>query len=326
MVVLASLIVGYFILKDDFNEIMKLIANINIGWFFFSILMVLLYWSFQTLSLYAVSIPVKKDLSFKDLFTSIIICNFFSAITPAATGGQPFQIYFLRKKGLRLGTATNVVIEQSTLYQIALVVFGVIAIILNYFFNFFPSDSVLNKLVFIGFGVNLVVIILFAFISFGKKSNKYIIIKFINFLHKIKIVRDKEQLLSKAEGTIDVFYKSAKTLNSNKEALIKGIIYNFIALLFLYIIPLTVAYSFGNYSDINVLTTLVSSAYVMLIGAFIPIPGASGGIEYAFAAFFGFYITGSTLMAMLLIWRFITYYLSILVGGLVLIFNKEGEN
>jgi hypothetical protein len=63
----------------------------------------------------------------------------------------------------------------------------------------------------------------------------------------------------------------------------------------------------------------------MLIGAFVPIPGGSGGIEFAFASFFGFYITGSTLMAMLLIWRFITYYLSILAGGLVLIFNRNGE-
>jgi uncharacterized membrane protein YbhN (UPF0104 family) len=62
----------------------------------------------------------------------------------------------------------------------------------------------------------------------------------------------------------------------------------------------------------------------MLIGAFVPIPGGSGGIEYAFVAFFGFYITGSTLMAMLLIWRFITYYLSLLIGGLVIIFNRDG--
>lgn len=324
ILILVSLIVSYFILKDDFSNITKLISNINIGWLIFSIGLVAIYWMFQTLCLQAVSDSTEEKLPFRTLFRSTIICNFFSAITPSATGGQPFQIYFLKKKGLKLGTATNLVVEQSTLYQIALVLFGLIAIILNYFFDFFPADSLIKNLVILGFLVNLIVILVLGFITFGKKSNKYLILKFIKFLHKIKIIRHLDKTLEKVERTIDTFYVSAQALNSNKGALIKGIIYNFIALSFLYIVPLTVAYSLGNYSDLNILTTLVASAYVMLIGAFVPIPGGSGGIEYAFVIFFGFYIAGPTLMAMLLIWRFVTYYLSILVGGLVLILDRDG--
>jgi uncharacterized protein (TIRG00374 family) len=184
----------------------------------------------------------------------------------------------------------------------------------------------MKKLVLIGFAVNLVVISILCFITFGKKSNKFIILKFIKFLHKIKIVRDEEKMLSKVEHTVDKFYTSAKAMNSNKKALIKGIIYNFIALAILYLVPLPVSYALGDYTSLNVITTLVASAYVMLIGVFVPIPGGSGGIEYAFMIFFGFYITGSALMALLLIWRFVTYYLSILVGGLALIINRDGGN
>jgi len=324
IVVLASLIVSYFILKDDFANIAHLISNINIGWLIFSMGLIMLYWAFQTLCLASVTSATDEKLQFRTLLKSTIICNFFSAITPSATGGQPLQIYYLKKAGLKLGTATNLVVEQATLYQIALVIFGLIAILLNHFFDFFPADSILKNLVLIGLTVNMVVIFVLCYITFGKQSNKYIVLKFVKFLHKIKIIRNEEKVLLKVERTIDNFYISAKALNSNKEALIKGIIYNFIALSFLYIVPLTVAYSLGNYLDLNILTTLVSSAYVMLIGVFVPIPGGSGGIEYAFAAFFGFYITGTTLMAMLLIWRFITYYLSILIGGIVVIFDRDG--
>jgi uncharacterized protein (TIRG00374 family) len=60
----------------------------------------------------------------------------------------------------------------------------------------------------------------------------------------------------------------------------------------------------------------------MLIGVFVPIPGGAGGIEYAFVAFFGFYLTRSPLMALLLMWRFVTYYFAILVGGLLIVFSK----
>lgn len=324
LIVLVTIIVAYFALKDDFSDIMKLVAQMNVWWFAFGILMVFMYWIFQTLCLSAVSASTAEKLPFMTLFKSMVICNFFSAITPSATGGQPFQIYFLNKKGIRLGAATNLVVEQSTLYQIALVLFGLIAIVLNYFFDFFPSDTILKKLVLIGFLVNLAVIMVLCYISFGKKSNKYLILKFVRFLHKIKIIRNLDKTTAKVEQTIDNFYVSAQALNSNKEALLKGIIYNFIALAFLYIVPLIVAYSFGDYHHLSVLTTLVASAYVMLIGAFVPIPGGSGGIEYAYAAFYGFYLTGSLLMASLLIWRFITYYLSILVGGLVIIIDRGG--
>ena len=76
-------------------------------------------------------------------------------------------------------------------------------------------------------------------------------------------------------------------------------------------------------SNVNLLTTIVSSAYVMVIGAFVPIPGASGGIEYGFLQFFGTFIQGPVLSAVLLLWRFITYYLPMLLGGILLSLRKD---
>lgn len=324
IVILASLIVMYFVLKDDFSNIAAVIANANVWWLLLGVGMVFIYWLFQTMCLLTVSSASEEKISFKNLFKSTIVSNLFSAITPSATGGQPFQIYYLNKKGVKLGEATNLVVEQTTLYQIALVLMGLIAIILNFFFDFFPSDTLLKKLVLIGFLVNTAVIVMLCFITFGKKSNKYIAFKIVKFLHKIKIIRNEEKALTKVGKVVDSFYLSATVLNKNKIALVKGVIYNFIGLAFLYAVPLVVAYSLGNYNDLNLLVTIVAAAYVMLIGAFVPIPGGSGGIEYAFAAFFGFYIAGPTLMAMLSLWRFLTYYLSILIGGLVIIGERDG--
>ena len=56
----------------------------------------------------------------------------------------------------------------------------------------------------------------------------------------------------------------------------------------------------------------------MLIGAFVPIPGGTGGLEYSFIQFYGNFITGSALSAMMLIWRFITYYFGMIVGAIAL--------
>lgn len=323
---LVTFIVSYFVLKDNFMGIMKLIKNINLFWFALSILLVLAYWTFQTLCISSLNSANKKKISFKTLYKSEIACHFFSAITPSASGGQPFQIYYLKDEGLDIGTATNLVVEQSTLYQVALVMIGLTAIILNYFFNFFPSDVILKKLVILGFLVNFAVILILGYVTLGKKSNKFIILRFVKFLHRIKIIRHEEKALAKVEKTIDEFYISAKALNSNKKALIKGITYNILGILCLYATPIFIFYSLGDFTSLNLVAVIVCSAYTMLISAFIPIPGASGGVEYAFAAFFGYFVAGPILLAALLIWRFVTYYMAIIFGVLLMMFNKKEEH
>jgi len=61
----------------------------------------------------------------------------------------------------------------------------------------------------------------------------------------------------------------------------------------------------------------------MIIGSFVPIPGGTGGLEYAFVHYFGFFIVSAPLVAAMLVWRFMTYYLMMSVGGVMLLFKKR---
>ena len=85
--VIIALFDSFLILKDNFNNIIDLISKMNIWWFLVAIVFIFIYWLIQTLSL---KVLADKKVSFFSLFKSTIICNFFSAITPFATGGQPF--------------------------------------------------------------------------------------------------------------------------------------------------------------------------------------------------------------------------------------------
>ncbi len=60
----------------------------------------------------------------------------------------------------------------------------------------------------------------------------------------------------------------------------------------------------------------------MLIGSFVPIPGGSGGLEYGFIVFYGNYIGGPKLTAIMLLWRFVTYYFGMIVGAINLNMRK----
>ena len=178
----------------------------------------------------------------------------------------------------------------------------------------------LRRLILLGFAINTAIVVLLAIISFSNKFNKFCVNKGIWVLEKLHIVKNRKKQEEKWEEKCNDFHEGATYLLSNKTLCIKGYIYNLISLTANYITPLFIIFALSqniNITTINPMTTIVSSAYIMIIGSFVPIPGASGGIEYGYMRFFGNFISGTLLTASLLIWRFVTYYLPMVVGGII---------
>ncbi|MDD3048740.1 MAG: lysylphosphatidylglycerol synthase transmembrane domain-containing protein [Bacilli bacterium] len=323
ILILVSFIVLYFVLKDDFNTIIDIISSVNIYWLILAVVLAILSWFFSALSLYALASNYRSELTFKEILTSFLATLFFNGITPFSSGGQPFQIYDLKQKGVNLSAATNIVIQYSTLYQVVLVIFGFVALLLNNIFDYFPSNSLLKKLTVIGFIINVCVILFLLYINIGKKSHNRIMQFFSTILNKLKIIKNKAAFLEKIEKKLDNFHESASYFGKNKKVLFKAIIFNIISFILIFSIPLILAFSFGNYTDLNFIQTLVVSSYILIIGSFVPIPGGTGGLEFAFVQFFVFFIKGPILLAMLLLWRLITYYLGMIIGAFALMLGKE---
>ena len=118
---LLTVIVLFFSLKDDFNNIVSTILSTNIVLLIVAFLFVMLYWFFKSLVLYNFTRKFEKKYSLKSAFRTQSITQFFNAVTPFSSGGQPFQIYTLKKRGLTISNATNITIEEFVVYQIALV-------------------------------------------------------------------------------------------------------------------------------------------------------------------------------------------------------------
>ena len=129
----------------------------------------------------------------------------------------------------------------------------------------------------------------------------------------------KEDLIKSLEH----FYFTGKKRKKSKNSIIFGIILNMIYLTLLYIVPIFIFESLKNV-DITFMQAFTASSFVMILGNIIPIPGATGGIEYSFMQFFGKFVKGALLSSGMLLWRFTTYLLGLIVGSVVLMF-KKGE-
>ncbi len=316
---LITIVVMYFVLRNDFDEIIAALSNMNYLWLFIAILSYFGYIVFKSLVLHMIVTEEGGKYTFIRSLKHNLITQFFNGVTPFSTGGQPMEIYMLKKSGVNYSKGTNMIFQNFIFYQIALVLVGLIAVICNYYFNILQSNDLLNSLILIGFLINTFIAILFLFIMFNKKTTTFLIKKtiyLVNRFLKKNIVEDRWN------NRIEEFHETADVLRKNKTLFIRGILVSIVSLLCLYIIPLFLLFAFGDYNSFNMLDAIVASAYVMIIGAFVPIPGGSGGIEYGFIEFFKYFVTGGVLSALLLVWRFITYYLPMIIGGIVFSFDK----
>lgn len=319
---LVTCLVLYFSLKDNFNTIINEIINVNIFWLVISFLLAISFWFFKAIATTRIANIFKKDYSIKQGMRLVLETNFFHAITPFAVGGQPYEIYSLKKSKLKITEATNVSIVNFIVYQIALVLLGIIAIVYNHHFVLLKENDLLKNLVVVGFLVNFIVIVALFLLTCTKKINKILMKFIIKVLNKIHLVKNKDEKIKQFNEYLNEFHQGAKILLQDKKLFIKLIFVHFIGLISSYLIPLTLAYAMGisSYTGIE---AIVLSSYVMLIGAFVPIPGGTGGLEYGFMTFYGSFIKGSKLNVIMLLWRFITYYFAMILGAILLGIRKK---
>jgi hypothetical protein len=316
LLLILTIIILYFTLKDNYLQIISALLNINIFWLIISYLLVLSYTFLKSLVTNNIINKFKK-FEFKKTFLIQIITFFFNSVTPFSSGGQPFQIYMFNKSGNNLVNSTNTVIEETIIHQISLLFVGIITIILNKIFNICNLTGFLYSFLIIGFLINLIIIILLFILSNTKKIDK-ILIKIISIFNK-----NNDELKDKICTSLDQFNKNSKILLSNKKRFIKLIFINSVALVCLYLVPLTLLFSLGNYDGFDAITSIVIISFTSIISSYVPLPGGTVGQEYVFSLLFSNYVSNPLLSTLMILWRFVTYYLPLIIGAIILNIKQD---
>lgn len=324
IILIVTLFVLFLVLKDDYKNIITIITTMDIKFVLIAVILYIAYLFFRALVNY-LWVNEKEKLSLPQAFQHIIITQFFNGITPFSTGGQPMEIYMLKNHGFRYTKATNVIMQNFIVYQLALVIFGLFAVIYNFITGVLVYKSVLTTLIILGFLINTIVAVVMLFVATSKKFTKSLLNIITRLGNNLHFIKNKEKFLAKWEERLEDFHNCTKEVKKKKGLFVLGIILNLISLTCYYAIPLFLVYSLHDYNSMTFFTSIVASAYVLIIGSFVPIPGATGGIEYGFLEIFSSFLSTTSVRAVMIIWRFITYYLGMILGGILFSFHKEGD-
>ena len=316
-ILLITVVVLYFLLKDDFDGVMRELSNMKVLYILLGLLFFLASVMIKGYVNYKI-INEKDKVSKKEAISQNFIAQFFNGITPFATGGEPMGVYMLMEQGISFPKATNYMVQSFVFYQVALVIMGFFAVTYNWIFNIFPKDQFLKHLVLIGFIINILIVVVLL-LSYYKKVQNFLCNMTIKITKKFKKSANEEEIKQKFED----YHNGFVTLKKRKKLIIAGIGLNIIGLCCLYLVPYWVIKGMGI-EDAHLVNTIVASAYVYLIGGFVPIPGGSGGMEFGFNEFFSNLITPGVIPAVIIVWRALTYYLGIIIGAILFNVRKKG--
>ena len=123
----------YILLKDqNLLEVFDIIKSAKIGFVMLGILCVAIYVICEAINISRTLNALGEKSTFINNIKYALIGFFFSAITPAASGGQPMQIYYMHRNHISVANSTLALLINLTSMQIVTIGLALFSIIVNY--------------------------------------------------------------------------------------------------------------------------------------------------------------------------------------------------
>ena len=310
-VVFALTIYGVFH-GEDLSSMMDAIHRADKRWLIPGIALVAFFiWGESIIIWYMMrssGIQLKKRTCF--LFSSVGF--FFSCITPSASGGQPMQIYYMKKEKISIPVSTVILMIVTITYKLVLVVIGIGIAIFGRGFLHKYLEGIL-PVFYLGLALNIFCVTFMTILVFHPLLAKAIMVKGMKLLERLHLMKKKEERLKKLEDSMDTYGNTAAYLKNNPFVIVKVIGITFIQRMALFAVTWFVYQAFGihgtGFWDILFLQAVISVSVDML-----PLPGGMGISETLFLNIFS-PVFGGLLLPGMVLSRGLGYYGELLISA-----------
>lgn len=302
-------------LKDNYQVVLDAISKMKP----LSLIIILCWGILYTVVWGLVYLVMGKKYNRNYTFTNGIVCafvgTFMSGITPSSTGGQFAQAYILKKQGIKVSDGASLLWADFIIYQTTMMIYVTILFLLK--FAYYSKQSSWFNMILLGYVVNAIVVVALYTMALFPKFMLKLTAWAGGVMKKIKFIKNPEQKVEAWNLQVQSFTKEIKVLAQDKKNIVVCSLINIVRLTLLYSLPFVVARALGiNLEPEKMLDVIALSSFVLMANSFIPVPGASGGTEVVFSLMFQS-MMGTLTGAVMVLWRFSTYHVIILIGGII---------
>ena len=251
---------------------------------------------------------------FKACLKYAIIGFFFSSITPAATGGQPMQIYSMKKDKIKISHGISALFTPYIFYMITAVLLSIIGFFVNY--SYISEIKFFKYLIYIGVLANSIITFIVIMAMFAKNVSKKGLKFIISIIEKISPKKAKE-LNKKMSQQLDEYHKSARFIISHKWESFKTFIIAFFQVVSIHSVPFFIIWALG-FHEYSYIKMVLLQAVVFISVSAIPLPGTIGVSETGFAIMYKALVPIKIVEAAMVLSRATSFYLFVIITGIVL--------
>ncbi len=316
-IVLITLLTGTFWVifsKLDMNHFVSTLKNSDPRYLLAGIVCMLVYWGIEAGILDILLKRVYPQTRYWTAFKITLVGQYYSFLTPFASGGQPAQLYEMKKDNIPLTGGTAVLVSKFILFQVTVTIYA-LALTL-YKLPMIMSDlKAASTFVFVGLLINTFGLGMIVMIAFNSSKMKTVISKFILWLHRIKVVKKPEKHIQKLVEFVDEYDVCLKAYKDDWKLTLGMFVASIVQVTAFFSITFFVYKALGlSGASIYHIITLQALLYMAI--AFIPSPGTVGAAEAGFALLLGSVFSSNIIAVALLLWRGISYYFGLVVCGL----------
>lgn len=308
---LIVLLVGFN--GQEMSGAVDALRSIGPGWIVFCLLAFGAYLGLDAVSLHYFLRRQGYRVRYSYILFVSIMGLYYSNITPGATGGQPMQVYYLNKRKVPIGIGSSALVVKFFCFHFMLALVGTVLWI---GYGPFIHQQVGSSMwiLIIGYTYNCVAVTAVMLMAVCRRPVWLLIRLFIRLGTRLRLCKTPEASLTKWEDVLENFHGSVMLILRRPKDLLMQLLFSGLQLLSLMTVITLVYHAFhltgATYGQLTALSVMQ-----YLSAAYTPLPGASGAQEGVFALYFAqIFPDGIRLMALLL-WRFFTYYLSLMIGA-----------
>ncbi len=305
--------------QKTFSEIWK---NIRVEYAVASVLTLLTMIVLDTMKYFVILHATTGKFRLLMSLKTSLIGKYYDNITPFSSGGQPFQIHYLHKKGLTGGESTAVIFIKFCFNILLLLAISICLMVFNKdaLYTYVTNESQRNwflVLGWVGFALNCSIPLLIIAFAVFPKLMETLTRWFLTLGHKMKLIKSKDAIVLRAKRVASDF-RSAFVIMFHKP--LHAICLTvcclgelFLSMMLPYFVVVALAGNAVTPSWDLMFAIMTLNVYVSMTVTAVPTPGNSGALESAFLLILTS-VAESVLFWSVFSWRFLSYYTFIIIG------------
>lgn len=317
----ALLLIILIFFTDSFDELVHIIRNEKAGWLAAGFGCMVAYWLLDAVILQIITATMYKGQRMINSIKVTMIGQFFHSITPFAGGGEPIQAYVMVKDGLQPGLAASIFAVKTIVHQFVIVIYSIAAYIF-YGAVFTARIPQFNYFFIAGLALNTAFLAFILLLLYKAQAAKKVLMFICKLLARLKLVKNRTSIENKINSEVTSFSGGALILKKDRKSLLTLLGAQILQFTFIFAITWFIQLAVES-QRASLPEMIAAQSMIMLISLLIPTPGATGGVEGISYLFFGMFFQRVYIIPVILIYRLLTYYPSVLFGGLFTVLAPE---